>query len=33
LEIKYLGKKQNRMNSFKSDNWSVTPLIVNTKGE
>lgn len=30
LEIRYLGKKQNRMNAFKSDNWSVTPLIVKT---
>lgn len=33
LEIRYMGKKQNRMNSFKSDNWSVTPLIVNTESK
>lgn len=31
LEIKYLGKKTNSTNSFKSDNWSVTPLIVKPK--
>lgn len=33
LEIKYMGKKQNRMNSFKSDNWSVVPLIINTSSK
>lgn len=26
LLITYLGKKSNRTNSFKSDNWSVKPL-------
>lgn len=31
LEIKFLGKKQNRTNSFKSDNWSVKPLVINQK--
>lgn len=29
LEITYLGKKQNANNAFKSDNWSVKPLIIN----
>lgn len=29
LLIKYLGKKRNKNNSNMSDNWSVTPLIVN----
>lgn len=33
LEIKYKGKKQNRMNSFKSDDWSVTPLIINAQSK
>lgn len=31
LEIKYMGKKQNRINSFKSDNWSIKPLVLNAK--
>lgn len=30
LEITYLGKKQNANNAFKSDNWSVKPLIINS---
>lgn len=29
LEIKYMGKKQNRQNAFKSDNWSIKPLVLN----
>lgn len=29
LLITYLGKKQNRTNSFKSDNWSLKPLKLN----
>jgi hypothetical protein len=29
LEIKYLGKKANKTNSHKSDNWRISPLIVN----
>lgn len=29
LEIRYLGKKTNKTNQFKSDNWQVKPLIVN----
>ncbi len=29
LEITYIGKKQNASNGFKSDNWSVKPLILN----
>lgn len=28
LEIKYIGKKTNRTNSFKSDNWSIRPLVL-----
>jgi len=28
LEVKFLGKKQNRTNAFKSDNWSIKPLIL-----
>lgn len=28
LEIRYLGKKANKTNSHKSDNWMVKPLIV-----
>lgn len=28
LEITYLGKRQNASNGFKSDNWSVKPLII-----
>lgn len=31
LEIEYLGKMTNKTNGFKSDNWRVTPLIVNSK--
>lgn len=31
LEITYLGKKLNATNSFKSDNWSVKPLVINPK--
>ena len=27
FEITYLGKKKNTTNGFKSDNWSVKPLI------
>lgn len=33
LEIKYLGKKRNKMNAFMSDNWSVTPLIINASAK
>ncbi|CAG5072905.1 hypothetical protein DYBT9623_04442 [Dyadobacter sp. CECT 9623] len=29
LKITYMGKKKNRSNAFKSDNWSVKPLIIN----
>lgn len=29
LEIRYMGKKANKTNQFKSDNWTVKPLIVN----
>ena len=29
LLITYLGKKANRTNAYKSDNWSVRPLLVN----
>lgn len=29
LQIKYLGKKKNATNQFKSDQWSIKPLIVN----
>lgn len=29
LEIRYMGKKTNKTNSHKSDNWMVKPLIVN----
>lgn len=29
LLITYLGKKSNRTNGFKSDNWSVKPLKIN----
>lgn len=29
LEIRYLGKKANSTNQFKSDNWSIKPLVVN----
>lgn len=28
LEITYLGKVKNKNNAFKSDNWSVKPLII-----
>lgn len=28
LEITYLGKKQNKNNGFKSDNWSIKPLVL-----
>ena len=28
FEITYEGKKKNSTNSFKSDNWSVKPLII-----
>ena len=28
FEITYLGKKKNSTNSFKSDNWSVKPLVI-----
>jgi hypothetical protein len=28
LEVKYLGKKKNKTNSFQSDSWSVKPLII-----
>lgn len=28
FEITYLGKKKNSTNGFKSDNWSVRPLVV-----
>ena len=28
LEITYLGKKKNLKNEFKSDNWSIKPLIL-----
>lgn len=31
LEIEYLGKKTNVTNSFKSDNWSIKPLIIPIK--
>ena len=31
FEITYLGKKKNTNNSFKSDNWSVRPLIVKSE--
>ena len=29
LEIKHLGKKKNKSNSFFSDDWSIKPLIIN----
>jgi hypothetical protein len=29
LLVTYLGKKTNKTNSFKSDSWSVKPLVVN----
>ena len=29
LLVTFLGKKQNRTNSFKSDNWSIKPLKLN----
>lgn len=29
LLIQYLGKKRNKNNSNMSDNWSITPLIIN----
>lgn len=29
LEITYKGKKNNKLNSYKSDTWSVKPLIIN----
>lgn len=29
LEIRYMGKKSNKTNQFKSDNWAVKPLVVN----
>ncbi|RIV19749.1 hypothetical protein DYU11_22735 [Fibrisoma montanum] len=29
LLITYLGKKSNKTNSFKSDNWSIKPLVIN----
>lgn len=28
LRITYLGKKKNKTNGFKSDNWSVKPIIL-----
>lgn len=28
LKITYLGKKKNRSNAFKSDSWSIKPLIL-----
>lgn len=31
LLIKYLGKKRNKNNSNMSDNWSITPLLVNVQ--
>lgn len=31
LEIKYMGKKQNRLNAFKSDNWSIKPILIQIK--
>lgn len=33
LLIKYLGKKRNKNNPNMSDNWSITPLIVNVAGK
>jgi hypothetical protein len=29
LKITYMGKKNNRTNAFKSDSWSIKPLILN----
>lgn len=29
LLITYMGKKDNRRNAFKSDNWSIKPLKIN----
>lgn len=29
LEIRYMGKRANKTNQFKSDHWTVKPLIVN----
>ncbi len=29
LKITYMGKKKNRSNAFKSDSWSIKPLILN----
>jgi hypothetical protein len=29
LKITYMGKKKNRSNAFKSDSWSIKPLIIN----
>jgi hypothetical protein len=29
LKITFLGKKKNKNNAFKSDNWSIKPLRVN----
>lgn len=31
IEIEYLGKKKNSTNEFKSDDWSVKPLILKAK--
>lgn len=29
LKVTYVGKKKNRSNAFKSDSWSIKPLILN----
>jgi hypothetical protein len=29
LKVTFMGKKNNRTNSYKSDNWSVKPLRIN----
>lgn len=31
LRITYLGKKKNVNNAFKSDDWKITPLLINLK--
>lgn len=28
VQIKYTGKKKNKTNAFKSDNWDIRPLII-----
>ena len=28
VQVKYTGKKKNKTNAFKSDNWDIRPLII-----